>query len=73
MESAMLDQMVATAKIRGIKTILGNYHPTAKNGIVNSLFQQMGFTLLTMDEFKNSCWKLDLAGYVQKNIFIEIT
>lgn len=68
METAMLDTLVARARECGLKGILGYYFPTAKNGMVKNLFQEMGFRKLS----KNS-WHLDISeNYTSKNPFIEI-
>ena len=39
----MFDRLVEAAVERRIKHILGVYRPTAKNGLVKELFDQMGF------------------------------
>jgi FkbH-like protein len=72
MEAAMLDQMVAVAHSREIKSIIGYYYPTAKNSMVSNLFEDMGFQQLTMHESKATSWELNIEEYVPKNIFIEV-
>jgi len=43
MEKFMFDRMVEAAAERRIRRIVGVYRPTAKNGLVKELFDQMGF------------------------------
>jgi FkbH-like protein len=72
MEEAMLDQLVAVAKSRGIKKIIGYYYPTAKNGMVSGLFKEMGFTNKEAGDNSN-VWSLDISSnYINKNKLISI-
>ena len=43
MEKFMFDRLVEAAVARGIRRIVGVYFPTAKNGLVKELYDQMGF------------------------------
>lgn len=43
MEKFMFDRMIEAAASHGIRRIVGVYRPTAKNGLVRELFDQMGF------------------------------
>jgi FkbH-like protein len=73
MEAAMLDQLVAEAQGRGLKTLIGCYYPTGKNGMVSGLFKEMGFQNLENTDNNHTVWSLDLSpGYTNKNLFIEI-
>ncbi|MBR3242495.1 MAG: HAD-IIIC family phosphatase [Parasporobacterium sp.] len=57
MEFAMLDELVRKAKEKGIKTIVGYYYPTKKNGMVKELYTELGF-------LKNGdVWTLDTDSY----------
>ncbi len=67
METAMLDALATRARECRLKGIVGYYFPTAKNGMVKNLFQEMGFRKLS----ENS-WHLDISeNYTSKNRFIE--
>ncbi len=44
MEKFMFDHLIAAAQERGIQTIVGVFRPTAKNGLVRDLYDQLGFT-----------------------------
>ena len=57
MEFAMLDELVRKAKEKGVKTIVGYYYPTKKNGMVKELYTELGF-------LKNGdVWTLDTDSY----------
>lgn len=72
MELAMLDRLVERCRERGIKTIYGNYYPTAKNNMVRELYGSFGFTKIAEDEAGNTRWALDVAGYAPKNHVIAV-
>ncbi len=73
MEVAMLDGLVARAKDRGIRTILGYYIPTPKNGMVQDHYEKLGFTLVTTEEATTSTvWSLDVPSYQPRTRHIRI-
>jgi FkbH-like protein len=72
MEKAMLDQLVEEARKRNINEVIGYYYPTAKNGMVSSLFQVMGFEQLSDASTEGSLWKMNLSNYGRKNTIINI-
>ena len=72
MEYAMLDTLAGECAKRGVKTIIGHYYPTAKNGMVKELFADFGFTKTSEDENGNTEWKLPLEGYQKRNDVITI-
>ena len=43
MEKFMLDRLLEAAIKRRVRRVLGVYRPTAKNGLVKELYDQMGF------------------------------
>jgi predicted enzyme involved in methoxymalonyl-ACP biosynthesis len=43
MEKFMFDRLIEAAVERGIVCVVGVYRPTAKNGLVKELYDQMGF------------------------------
>ncbi|MBQ3773654.1 MAG: HAD family hydrolase, partial [Pseudobutyrivibrio sp.] len=71
MEYAMMDELVARLKARGVKTLRGHYLPTAKNKMVKNFYGDMGFTLVEEKEDGASDWTLDLDGYVNQNKHIK--
>ena len=66
MEDFTLNTMVAAAKVRGYKRIVGEYIPTAKNGMVADHYRRMGFTATT-----DSRWVLEMESYRQHDCCIE--
>jgi predicted enzyme involved in methoxymalonyl-ACP biosynthesis len=72
MEFAMLDELVAKAVEKGIKTIYGYYYKTAKNAMVSALYETFGFENVSREENGDSVWKLDTAGYTNKNRYIAV-
>jgi FkbH-like protein len=72
MEYAMLDTLVERCRERGVRTLVGHYYPTAKNGMVRELFGDFGFTKTAEDEGGNTEWELCLDGYEKKNRYIRV-
>jgi predicted enzyme involved in methoxymalonyl-ACP biosynthesis len=72
MEFAMMDELVARLKARGVKELRGHYLPTAKNKMVKNFYGDMGFTLVEEKEDGSSDWKLDLSGYENQNKHIKM-
>ncbi len=71
MEYAMMDELVKTAKVHGIKKIAGYYYKTAKNGMVKDFYSLHGFTK-TQDDGDDSVWSLDIDDYIIKNPAIAV-
>lgn len=72
MEYAMLDELVKAAKEQGIAEIIGNYYPTAKNGMVKNLFADFGFEKIAEDGEGNTKWQLFTEKYENKNLHITV-
>ena len=72
MEYAMLDELVKEAKAQGVVTIIGNYYPTAKNGMVKNLFADFGFEKIAEDGEGNTKWSLSTEKYENKNLHITV-
>ena len=64
MENFMLNHIVNYALEYNFRTIVGEYIPTKKNGIVANLYKDLGFTE------SNSQWTLDTASYQIKKTHI---
>ncbi|MCC6690544.1 MAG: HAD family hydrolase [Bacteroidia bacterium] len=65
LENFALNNVVTSARKKGIKKITGEYIPTEKNNIVKNFFLKMGF------ENQNGIWALDTTKYVEKVNFIQ--
>jgi len=63
---------VQKAAERGVDTLVGYYYKTAKNGMVRDFYRDFGFTL-TAQNGEDTVWELPLAGYQNKNQFIEVS
>jgi FkbH-like protein len=72
MEQAMLDELVRISKERGIAEIRGYYYPTAKNKMVEKLYETFGFALVSSDEQGNTVWSLKTEGYEPQNKVIKV-
>ncbi len=66
MERFTLNAMVAEAKKRGVATIIGEYLPTKKNGIVKDHYCGLGFIEA------GSTWVLDVESHVPGDCYIAI-
>ena len=53
LEHAMFDQLVASARKKGIEKIVGHYYPTAKNLLVKDFYATIGFVKTAEDEAGN--------------------
>lgn len=69
MENFTLNTMVEAAKAKGFKRIVGEYLPTAKNGMVAEHYPQLGFKAIEGTETKR--WDLDIITYSNKECYIE--
>ncbi len=72
MEYAMLDTLAATCLQNGVDTIVGHYYPTAKNGMVKTLFGDFGFEKTQEDDLGNTEWCLNISNYKNKNRYIKV-
>lgn len=72
MELAMLDTLVDAAKKHNIHTIYGYYYKTAKNAMVQDLYNTFGFTKIKEFENGDGFWKLDVAAYHPLNCVIDV-
>ena len=67
MEKAMMDELIAECRNRGVQKIIGHYYPTAKNGMVKNFYGNMGFSKMVEDDKKNSQWEMLIKDYKNKN------
>jgi FkbH-like protein len=59
-EQAMLDLLAEAVEKKGARRLIGQYFPTAKNGMVKNLFSDLGFKLLDADSDGSARWELKL-------------
>lgn len=72
MEEAMLTAIVAAAKARGARRLIGHYRPTAKNRMVADHYQKLGFDLVDRSDDGSTSWSLDIAGWVAPDLPIRL-
>lgn len=60
LELSMFDRLCEVAKKRGILTLEGRYSRTAKNGLVATFYESLGFERISGDD-DNSIWSYDLS------------
>ena len=65
-EEATLNLVVERAQEMGCTRVLGEYRPTAKNGMVREHYKQLGFTLLESEGDGITRWELPLAGFLPR-------
>lgn len=69
-ESLLLNKLVEIARERGLKQIVGEYIPTAKNVIVKDHYQNLGLTKIAEDDGRTR-WRLDVASASPLTVFIK--
>jgi FkbH-like protein len=69
-ENLLLNTLVAIARERGLKQIVGEYIPTAKNVIVKDHYQNLGLTKIAEDDGRTR-WSLDVGAAEPLPVFIQ--
>jgi FkbH-like protein len=69
-EEATLGLVAAAAEKLGAKTLIGEYLPTAKNGMVKEHYSKLGFTLSDANPDGSTKWRLDLASFEPTELFM---
>jgi FkbH-like protein len=69
-ELAIMNEVVARARSRGVREITGEYIPTAKNALVADLFARLGFTLRGEGPKGATSWTLAVDTYEPHQHFI---
>ena len=70
MEAETLNLAAAEARRLGAARLIGEYRPTAKNGMVRDHYRRLGFSLIADDDAGNTTWALDLAEFGDRPTFI---
>jgi FkbH-like protein len=71
-EEACLNLLAAGARAGGAQRIVGEYRPTAKNGMVRELYSRLGFTLVSNDADGSTRWSLDLGGWTPRPVIMRV-
>ena len=70
-EEAILQYLVAQARLRGITEIIGRYIPTAKNELVRDHFKRLGF-IQTGSQDGEMIWRLAVSDYCETNLPLKV-
>ena len=70
MEEETLNLVVDEARRLGAARLVGEYRPSAKNGMVRDHYQRLGFSKVSETDDGRTAWELDLASDAQRPTFI---
>jgi FkbH-like protein len=68
-EQFLMNHVVTQAQQLGLPSVIGEYIPTPKNGMVREFFQQFGFERVSAQE---DTWVLDVSSYRRQDTFIHL-
>jgi FkbH-like protein len=71
-EPTTLNLAAALAKDLGARRLIGEYIPTAKNGMVKDHYAKLGFSPIDGDTGEAARYSLDLVDYTPRDTFIEV-
>lgn len=66
-ENAVLNELAAAARARGVAGLVGRYIPSGRNGLVEGHYEKLGFAAIE-GEGQGTSWRLDLAGFTPFSI-----
>jgi FkbH-like protein len=72
-EPTTLNLVAQAAKRLGARRLIGEYSPTAKNGMVKDHYVKLGFAPLQETETGGARYTLDLSQFVPADTFITVT
>jgi FkbH-like protein len=71
-ELAMLDGIALRAQSAGLATLIGEYLPSRKNGMVGEHYSTLGFEKIASGEDGATTWSLDITAYQPRNTHIRV-
>jgi FkbH-like protein len=71
-EEATMNILAAQAARIGAVNLIGEYRPTAKNGMVRDHYTKLGFTLVSTAPDETTLWRLPLQSFSPFDTFIEV-
>jgi FkbH-like protein len=71
-EQAVLNRIVAEARARGIRRLIGIYRPTERNGMVKEHYAKLGFTRVDACAPGEERWELDVAAFTAFDVPIAV-
>lgn len=66
LETLCFNRLLAEARRRGLKRLVGRFEPTAKNGLVKDLYPSLGFT-----SDGSGAWRLEVAAGAPREVYID--
>lgn len=72
-EEAVLEEVVRTARLRGIRRLIGTYIPTERNGLVKRHYAVLGFDPLGHTDDGVTHWELDIQEWSPKELPLTVT
>lgn len=69
-EQHVMNHVLAAARARGAKRVIGEYIPTPKNAMVKDFYSKYGFTQIEGGDKNSTRWAMDVATYEPKKTLI---
>ena len=69
-EEATLRLVASEARRLGAKRLIGEYRPTAKNGVVEDHYTKLGFSPLDIDAEGNMRYRLELESFAEPDVIM---
>ena len=66
-ELAVLQDIVTSAKVMGVKKLIGTYRMTNRNAIVKDHYKNLGFSKTSVDD-QSETWNLDIENYKLQDV-----
>jgi FkbH-like protein len=64
-EQMVLAEILAAARERGVRRVVGTYAPTDRNALVRDHYEKLGFTLVDTAENGTTRWSIDAAAEIE--------
>src|SRR5260370_10505458 len=71
-EDAILQELLLQARRHGIDRIIGAYHPTERNKLVEDHYAKLGFALVERREDGTTVWQLPVADAPGATLPLEV-
>ena len=71
-EEEVINQLCLIAHDRGYAKLIGEYIPTAKNGLVRDLYRRVGFKQISPDGEASTLWSMVVPDDVPYRTFIDV-
>ncbi len=71
-EQAVLQELVARAQQCGVSRLVGTYHPTQRNRLVEDHYSKLGFADSGHHGDGSSQWRLDVSDYQETSLPMKI-